>query len=132
MADPDVIVLAAANGMSVTDIARSHGLTEIQVQTVITQEAARCMEGEHMRREWMLEARRLRALGMKYYELGMQGDPTAAMVFLRASERLSTLSGLNHPIGYSVNLINSSPPVSDEGTSTDRIERVLARICGEL
>jgi hypothetical protein len=31
MSDPDAIALAAANGLSVRDIATAHGLTEIEV-----------------------------------------------------------------------------------------------------
>ena len=70
--DFDTIVSLATNGMSVRDIATAHGMTEATVTAIIDQETARCFGGEHLRQQWLLEARRLEALGMKYYEEAME------------------------------------------------------------
>ena len=59
MLDPNAIVLSAANGLSVRDIATLHRLTESEVRVVLVEEAARCFGGEELRQEMMLEAKRL-------------------------------------------------------------------------
>src|SRR5262245_36443045 len=69
----DTIVLAAANGMSLAEIATAQGIAVSEVRAIIDQEAARCFAGEELRRAWLLEARRLRELGQKYYSKAM-GD----------------------------------------------------------
>lgn len=128
MVDPDEIVLLAANGVSMREIAASHRMSEDEVRAIIDREAARCFEAAHLRRQFLLEARRLRELGQKYYAKAMagDGDVNSAAIYIKASERLATLSGLNHPVSYGVQVIASDPPA--EPSSTDRIEQALAAL----
>jgi hypothetical protein len=42
-------------------------------------------DGDALRIEWMLEDRRLRAVGQKFYSIAMRdNDPQAAVIFLKA------------------------------------------------
>src|SRR5262252_5691559 len=113
--DPDEIVLLAANGVLMREIALQHRISEDEVRAIIDQEAARCFEAAHLRRQFLLEARRLRELGQKYYAKAMagDGDVNSAAIYIKASERLATLSGGNHPIGYAVQLIANDPLPSE-------------------
>src|SRR5262245_59853099 len=107
MADPDEIVLLAANGVSLREIALQHRMSEDEVREIIDREAARCFEAAHLRRQFLLEARRLRELGQKFYDRAMSGDGdvNAAAIYIKASERLSTMAGMNHPVGYAVQIV---------------------------
>src|SRR5215831_18700024 len=115
--------------MSLAEIAAAQGMTVSEVREIIDQEAARCFAGEELRRTWLLEARRLRELGQKYYRKAMgDGEEAAnsAVIFIKASERLATLTGMNAPIGHSVQIMHQV--AEPQMTSTDRIHAALDRI----
>jgi hypothetical protein len=99
-----------------------------EVRKIIDQEAALAFSGEQLRREWLLEARRLRELGQKYFARAMTDDDiNCAAIFIKASERLATLTGMNAPIGHAVQVIH--PPAAQ--TSTEQIRAAIDRIRGE-
>ena len=118
--------------MSLAEIAAAQGMTVSEVREIIDQEAARCFAGEELRRTWLLEARRLRELGQKYYDKAM-GDAedaaNSAVIFIKASERLATLTGMNAPQGHSVSLIHEVAQPHRQ-TGTDKIRAAIDRIQG--
>lgn len=88
---------------------------------IIDQEAAKAFKGDELRREWLLEARRLRELGQKYFAraMGEEGDVNAAVILIKASDRLATLTGMNVPIGHWLSIMQAAPVQQ----SIDPIER---------
>jgi hypothetical protein len=130
--DADSIVSLVANGMSLRDVAKAHDLTVTEVRGIIDEEAARCFAGAELRRQWLLEARRLRELGQKYYGKAMgDGEEAAnsAVIFIKASERLATLTGMNAPIGHAVRVIHQAAP-PEQKTSTQEILAALDNVLG--
>ena len=125
--DAAQIVQAVAFGQPVRDVAAAHGLTEAEVRDTIGQEAARCFDGEQLRRELLLETQRLEALGRKYFVAGMRGDLNAAALYCKISERKATLIGLNAPIGHAVQLIHATAP-PEQMSSTERLREAVDRI----
>src|SRR5215831_1406978 len=118
--------------MSLAEIAAAQGMTVSEVREIIDQEAARCFAGEELRRTWLLEARRLRELGQKYYDKAMSDAENAAnsaIIFIKASERLATLTGMNAPQGHSVTLIHEAAR-PERQTGTDKIRAAIDRIRG--
>lgn len=129
--DHDAIIHEAVHGRALRDIARSHDLTVAEVRKIIDQEAALAFSGEQLRREWLLEARRLRELGQKYFGRAMTDDDiNCAAIFIKASERLATLTGMNAPIGHAVQLIHATAPPAAQ-TSTEQIRAAIDRIRGK-
>ena len=128
--DHDAIIREASRGGSLRDIAKGHGLTVTEVRKIIDEEAAQAFNGEQLRREWLYEARRLRELGQRYYDKAMtdaEDASSSAIIFLKASERLATLTGMNPVQGHAVQLIHSTAPLSQQ-TSTQQIRGVLDNI----
>jgi hypothetical protein len=68
-------------------------------------------DGDALRLDWMLESKRLAAVGMKFYQIAMRdADGAAAMIFIKASERRATLMGANAPAAATVKLIHDPQP----------------------
>lgn len=132
--DRDAIINEAIHGTALREIARSHALTLAEVRSVIDDEAAHAFSGEQLRREWWLEASRLRALGQRYFDRAMSDDDmnaaNAAAIYIKASERLSSLTGLNAPQSSAVTLINATPPAGQQ-SSTARFQAVIDRLLAD-
>lgn len=130
--DHDAIIPAAVHGRALGEIARSHDLTLAEVRSIIDAEAARAFSGEELRRELLLEARRLRELGQRYFDRAMADDDmnaaNAAAIYIKASERLATLTGMNAPQNSAVTLINATPAAGQQ-TSTERLTAVINALC---
>jgi len=128
--DADTIVSLVANGMPLRDAATAHDLTVAEARTMIDEEAARCFSGDELRRQWLLEAHRLRELGQKYFAKAM-GDgaeaANSAVIFIKASERLATLTGMNAPIGHAVQVIHREAPPQPK-TSTEKLRSLLDQV----
>ena len=128
MIDHSDIVQAIADGLTIAKTAERFGVTIDEVRTAIKEAVKELSDGDALRQEWMLEDRRLKAIGLKFYNIAMQDDdPQSAIVFLKASERRATLNGLNAPQSYSVQLMNQSAPVEQMG-SIDKIEAAINRM----
>jgi hypothetical protein len=85
----DAIIHEAVHGRGLREITRSHGLTVTEVCAVLDEEAARAFSGEQLRREWPLEARRLRELGQKYFRRAMKDDDiSSAAIYIKASVKI--------------------------------------------
>jgi len=128
--DHEAIVNEAIRGTSLRKIAKARGLTLSDVRKMVDDEAAQAFNGEQLRREWLYEARRLRELGQRYYDKAMtdaEDASSSAIIFLKASERLATLTGMNPVQGHAVQLIHSTAPLSRQ-TSTEQIRDVLDNI----
>ena len=104
-----------------------HDLAIADVQQILDAEAERSFGGAELRRQLLLEARRLREIGQRYYTKAMadsEESSSAAIIFIKASERLATLTGMNAPIGRAVQVIHQAVPVTKQ-TSTEEIASVL-------
>src|SRR5262249_43214376 len=82
-----------------------------------------------LRRELLFEVMRHRALCGKYFDKAMagDGDRDAGILYIKASERLATLLGMNAPIGHAVQVIHATALVGQQ-TSTEEIRGILDNI----
>ena len=74
MPDLETIVDAIADGLTVSEAAHRFGLDEGEIRAILKQATERCYDGAYMREAWMLEERRLAAVGLKYYRRAMEAD----------------------------------------------------------
>jgi hypothetical protein len=65
-------------------------------------------DGGQLRRELMLEVTRLNALAEKHYRKAMaaDGDVASGALYVKISERKSTMLGLNAPAAHAVQIIH--------------------------
>jgi hypothetical protein len=130
MVDPETIVDAIADGLAVPEAVHRFGLDEREIRTILKRATERCYDGAYMREAWMLEERRLAAVGLKYYQRAMEGDgdPQAAIIFIKASERRATLRGANSPVGHAVTIMHQA--AEPQLTSTKRIRLAVDAVKG--
>jgi hypothetical protein len=88
--------------------------------------AAHAFSGEQLRREWFLEAYRLREVIRTHY--ARRDDVTSAALVIKGSERLSALTGMSAPADYSVQLAIANAPVQEQPTSTERTRQKILEI----
>jgi hypothetical protein len=130
MIDPDAMVQAIADGLTLTETADRFGVTIDEVREAQKQALAAFSDGEALRLDWMLESKRLAACGLRFYQIAMRdADPAAAAIFIKASERRATLMGANAPAAASVKLIQQAEPKEHE-TTTQEMIRVLDKFAG--
>src|SRR5215471_5520421 len=128
MIDLDSMVQSIADGLTVTQTADRFGVSIDEVRDAQKQALAAFSDGDALRLDWMLEAKRLAACGMRFYQIAMRdNDPQAAVIFIKASERRATLMGANAPAAASVKLIHEAKP-EEHQTPTQRIRHVLDNI----
>src|SRR5215472_8313671 len=121
MIDPEAMVQAIADGLTVIQAADRFGVSVDEVRDAQKQALAAFSDGDALRLDWMLESKRLAACGLRFYQIAMRdNDPQAAMIFIKASERRATLMGANAPAAASVKLIHEAKP-EEHQTSTQRI-----------
>src|SRR5215831_6795349 len=124
MIDPEAMVQAIADGLTVTQTADRFGVSVDEVRDAQKQALAAFFDGDAFRLDWMLESKRLAACGLRFYQIAMRdNDPQAAMIFIKASERRATLMGANAPAATSVKLIHEAKP--DEHKTSIRLARDL-------
>ena len=75
--DPEAILDALAGGMSVPRAAKQFDVLEPEVRRILKEAVDRCYDGAHLRETWMLEDRRLAAVGLKFFHRAMEGDGDA-------------------------------------------------------
>jgi hypothetical protein len=128
MIDHNDIVQAIADGLTLAQAAKRFRVTIDEVRTAMHQAVKDLADGDALRIEWMLEDKRLRAVGQKFYGIAMRdNDPQAAVIFLKASERRASLNGANAPQSHSVHLMNANAPI-EQKTSTQKIRGLLDNI----
>jgi hypothetical protein len=96
--DREVVLDELLDGLSIDVVARRFDRPEDEVH--LKRETERIYDGEEMRAEWTLTARRLRRMELKLDRKAIDHlDCVAAAIALKASERQATLCGANgHPI----------------------------------
>jgi hypothetical protein len=111
--DLDDILLAFSKGASILEVSRQFGMTEAEARDSLKRAIERCAEAESLRAEWVMSARRMLAIELKYCELALEGDgnAAAAAIAIKANERRSALTGSNAEIGHTVRLLGSAPAV---------------------
>jgi hypothetical protein len=129
MPDPEAVLDALAAGLSVEKAAQRFCVPADDVRKILKDEIARCRDGEYLREAWTLADRRLAAVELKFYNKALEGegDPHAAIVFVKTSERRATLNGANMPQAHILQVVNSPPETQ---TSTERIRAAIDRIRG--
>jgi hypothetical protein len=107
-------------------------MTEAAAKAIIDQKADDALSGAQLRRELLFEVMRLRSLGRKYYERAMasDGETNSGLLFVKASERLATLLGMNAVQGHALTIIHEQAP-ERQLTSTDKIRAAIDRIRGK-
>ena len=96
--DHDAILREAVTGRSVRNIAKARGMTMPELNRVL-----------------VLEAERLRRPSM------------SAAVYVKCSERLASMVGMNHPHGHLVTISGSLVPIEHE-TSTEKLAEVIRQL----
>ena len=96
MIDRENMVLAIASGLSMSQVADRFNVSVDEVRDAQKEALAAFSDGEALRLDWMLESKRLAAIGLKFYQIAMRdSDPQAAVIFIKASERRANLMGAN-------------------------------------
>src|SRR5215831_5414071 len=128
MIDPEAMVQAIADGLTLAQTADRFGVSVDEVRDAQKHAIAAFSDGDALRLDWMLESKRLAACGLRFYQIAMRdNDPQAAVIFIKASERRATLMGANAPAAATVKLIHEQKPKPRE-TSTERLRRALDNI----
>src|SRR5215831_8847070 len=131
MIDRENMVLAIASGLSMSQVADRFNVTVDEVREAQKQALAAFSDGEALRLDWMLESKRLAAVGMKFYQIAMRdADPAAAVIFIKASERRATLMGANAPAAATVKLIHDAEPKEHKKTTMQEARELLDNIMG--
>jgi hypothetical protein len=125
----DLIVAEAAAGRPLREIARAHEIKTADVTRVIDEAAAEAFSGEQLRRDWFLEAKRLRDVIQTHY--ARRDEVSSAVVMIKGSERLSALMGLQAQPSYSVQLAISNAQPVDDRTSTQKTIELIERLKAE-
>jgi hypothetical protein len=130
MPDPEAVLDALAAGLSVEKAAKQFRVPADDVREILKDEIERCRDGEHLRAAWALADRRLAAVELKFYHKALEGDgdPHAAIVFVKTNERRATLNGANMPQSHILQVV-SAPQQTQ--TSTERIRAAIDRIRAE-
>jgi hypothetical protein len=106
MADREAILDALMDGASIEAIAKRVGLHKAEVQAILKEETANAYDGEALRSEWTLTARRLRRMELAFDRKAIDDlDCTAAIVAIKASERRASLTGANAQQGHLVTVM---------------------------
>src|SRR5215468_5954926 len=89
-------------------------------------------DGGQLRRELMLEVARLNGLAAKFFEKAMNGDGDVASgtLYVKISERKSTLLGLNAPQSQAVQVIHEEQRPR-QLTSTERARQAIDQLRDE-
>ena len=129
--EQDAIVGEVVAGKTVRDVARSRGMTVPEVNRVIDRAAAKAFSGEGMRRTLLIEAERLQVLKHQLWLRATgEEDLHAAVVYVKASERLASMLGTNHPIGHIITMTSTLEP-TETATSTQRMLSAIRLLRGE-
>jgi hypothetical protein len=126
--EQDAIVHEAACGLPLREIARSRSMTVADVTQTLDEAAARMFSGVELRRALLLEVTRLREIERRHFE--RCDEVPSAAIYLKSSERLASLIGMNQPIGMSVQLIQAKQ-IEQQESSTENLRRIFAEVMAE-
>ena len=132
MTDRDDEVLdALAAGLTIRACAARFDMGESDVRDILKAETDRASDGAEMRAEWMLAARRLRAMELAFHRKALDDlDCTAAVVAIKASERRATLTGANAPAAQLVQVMQTQAS-ENEPTNTVKMLEAIRRLRGD-
>ena len=126
--DPDTVLDALADGLSMQKVSRRYHLPLAEVRKIMTEATERCYNGGYLREHWMLEDRRLFAMEMKFWHKAMdEGNASDAMVAVKTSERRAVLAGANMPQSHVLHV--ATQPAEDKRTSTEQLRDVIDELC---
>jgi hypothetical protein len=92
-------------------------MTRAAVEAILDQEAERALGARELRRLLHLEAYRIETIKQVLFEKAIAGENAAAAIYIKASERLSSMIGINSPQGHSS---RSAPPSSRPSSRATR------------
>jgi hypothetical protein len=128
--DGEAIILERVNGKSVRDIARERGMTQAAIEAIIDRAAEEALSARALRRLLHVEACRLEAIKSVLFEKAMAGENAAAAIYIKASERLSSMIGINSPQGHYVTISSTIEP-AEQPSNTVRMLEAIRRLKGE-
>ena len=136
MPDPDdesaAILREATVGKPLREIAKARGMLQSEVARIIDLAAQNMFSGKGTRREVLLEAQRLGYMKQRLWERYMRdGDTPSPALYIKASERLSSMLGWNHPLGHVVQITGHLEQPHDDRTMTARTLEAVRRLRGE-
>src|SRR5262249_19059051 len=114
---------------SVQSIARLFKTSVQAVNRVLDEYALELLQEPNLRRSLMLEVTRLDQMLQAFYGKACTGDPAAAIICTKISQRRSCLLGLDPQAGFAVTVINDAGPPRQR-TSTEEIHDALNDILG--
>jgi len=131
MPDRESILDAIAFGLTIDEAADRFGIGKADVREILKTETDRVYNGAEQRSDWMLTARRLQRIELKFARKAVNDmDPVAAVVSIKASERRATLCGANAPIGHTVAIMHQQA-AENQGSSTLQMLEAIKRLRNE-
>jgi hypothetical protein len=131
MADRDAVLDALMEGSSIEAAADRFGLREAEVREILKDETDRAYDGEELRAEWTLTARRLRRMELKFDAKAIADlDCTAAIVAIKASERRASLQGAGSALPSHLLTIMHAQAIAEAPTSTQLLRNSLDNLLG--
>ena len=123
--DPEAIVRDCIQGKSPREVARTRGISVAEVKRMLDVAAARMSSPEGIRRTLLLEAERLGHLKQALWVRALRDqDLHAAAIFIKASERLATMLGLNHPHGHIVTVTTTLDAIEHTSSTQRMLEAI--------
>jgi hypothetical protein len=108
-------------------IAEEHNCSVAEVNSALDHHPLETNRDQYLKRSMALELLHLDEIVEAFRDKALvDRDVPSAMVLIKAAERRATLLGLNPVLGHSVHVVQH-PPEHRE-TSTDKIERAIARL----
>src|SRR5215472_17234611 len=122
--DGEAIISDRVNGKSVRDIARERSLSVAAVEAILDQEAERALGAPELRRMLYLEVCRLEAIKSVLFEKAMAGENAAAAIYVKLSERMASMIGINAPQGHYVQIGSTIEPVERPSNTVLMLQRI--------
>jgi rhamnose utilization protein RhaD (predicted bifunctional aldolase and dehydrogenase) len=124
--DREAILDALMEGSSIAAVADLFDLREAEVRQILKEETDRAYNGEEMRAEWTLTARRLRRMELAFDAKAIADlDCNCAIVAIKASERRASLSGAGSAQPSHLIAVMHAKAIEEAPTSTEQMRRAL-------
>lgn len=105
-------------------------MTIAAVDAILDEEARRALGAGELRRLLYIEACRLEAIKAVLLEKAIAGENAAAAIYVKVSERLATMLGINAPREHLVS-ISATIQHDGKGTSTQEMLEAIRHLRGE-
>jgi len=119
------IIRELTSGRTIREVAEKRNMTIPEVNSILDQMARRCFSAEGMRRRVFLEVEKLEMLKqLCFMKAVREQDLHAVGHYVKASERQSSMMGMNHPQGHIVTVTSTLDNDQHETSSTRMLEAI--------